>query len=159
MHRIFRAGVPLFLFALPLFAQNGDKKGEVQKPLPEHIKVPPAPILSPEEEFLTFKLAAGFRAELIAADPLIGDPVAMQFGPDGRLWVIEMRGYMNNPDGAGEDQPVGSIVTLADTDRDGRYDKRIVFADKLVMPRALALMAGMTAAAALGRASHALVFA
>ena len=127
-------------FAATLFAQGGDKKSEEQAPLPSHIKVPPAPVLTPEEEARTFTLAPGFRAELVAADPLVGDPVAMQFGPDGRLWVLEMRGYMPNVRAVGEREPVGMIVTLTDTDGDGRYDKRVVFADKLIMARALALV-------------------
>ena len=128
------------LASVPLLAQNGDKKGEVQRPLPDHIQVPPAPVLTPEAELATFKLAPGFRAELVASDPLIGDPVTIHFGPDGRLWVVEMRGYMPNPDGTGEDAPVGNIAVLEDTDGDGRFDKRVVFADKLVMPRAIALV-------------------
>src|SRR5688572_29529017 len=93
----------------PVFAQSGDRKGEVQRPVGDHIKIPPAPFLSPQEEAATFKLAPGYRAELVAAEPLVGDPVAMQFAPDGRLWVIEMRGYMPNIDGAGESEPVGII--------------------------------------------------
>src|SRR5688572_23600950 len=103
----FRLVLLLSLAALPLArAQSGDRRGETQAPPPAHIKIPPAPVLSPEEELETFTLAPGFRAELIAADPLIGDPIAMQFGPDGRLWVLEMRGYMPNVDGKGEDAPV-----------------------------------------------------
>jgi mono/diheme cytochrome c family protein/glucose/arabinose dehydrogenase len=133
--------LPLVVLSLaPVFAQRGDRKGEVQAPLPVHIKVPPAPVRTPAEQAATFKLAPGFRAELVAADPLVGDPIALQFGPDGRLWVLEMRGYMPNADGTGEREPVGMIAVLTDTDRDGRYDARKVFADKLIMPRALALV-------------------
>ncbi|WP_414661082.1 DUF7133 domain-containing protein [Horticoccus sp. 23ND18S-11] len=124
----------------PLCAQNGDRRGETQQPLPAHIKVPPAPVRTPAEELATFKLAPGFRAELVASDPLIGDPISIQFGPDGRLWVLEMRGYMPNADAEGEREPVCSIAVLTDTDGDGRYDKRLVFADKLVMPRAISLV-------------------
>jgi glucose/arabinose dehydrogenase/mono/diheme cytochrome c family protein len=126
----------------PLFAQQGDKAGEAQNPLPANIKVPPAPARTPADEAATFKLAPGFRAELIAADPLVADPIAMQFGPDGRLWVLEMRGYMPNADAIGEREPVCDIAVLEDTDQDGRYDRRTVFADKLVMPRALSLVGG-----------------
>jgi mono/diheme cytochrome c family protein/glucose/arabinose dehydrogenase len=139
----YRSSVAFLLLALaaPLaLAQRGDKQGEVQPPVPAHIKIPPAPVLTPEQELATFKLAPGFHAELVAGDPLVGDPVAMQFGPDGRLWVVEMRGYMLDVDGHGEDQAVGVIAVLSDTDGDGRYDRRVVFADKLVMPRALALV-------------------
>lgn len=130
----------LALSVAPLLAQNGDKRGEEQQPLPAHIKVPPAPVLTPDQEAATFTLPAGFRAELVAADPLIGDPIAMQFGPDGRLWVLEMRGYMPDADATGEREPVGQVAVLTDTDGDGRYDRRVVFADKLVMPRAISLV-------------------
>jgi glucose/arabinose dehydrogenase/mono/diheme cytochrome c family protein len=130
----------LLLLATPVLAQSGDRSGEVQQPLPENLKVPPAPVRTPEEQAATFTLAPGFRAELVAADPLIADPIAMQFGPDGRLWVIEMRGFMPNVDGEGEREPVGVIAVLTDTDGDGRYDQRSVFADKLIMPRAISLV-------------------
>src|SRR5262245_31403989 len=140
MHRLSLLVLLGFVSAPLLFAQRGDKKGEEQKPVPEHIKVPPAPVRTPEEEAATFNLAPGFRAELVAADPLVGDPIAMQFGPDGRLWVLEMRGYMPNVDGEGERDPVCVVAVLTDTDQDGRYDKRVVFADKLIMPRAIALV-------------------
>ncbi len=88
----------------------------------------------------TFKLAPGFRIELVASEPLVEDPVAVAFDPDGRIWVVEMRGFMPDVDGKGEDQPVGRIVVLEDTDGDGKMDKRTVFADGLVMPRALCLV-------------------
>ena len=130
--------LPLLLS--PLLAQRGDRAGEVQAPPPAHIQIPPAPILTAEQALKTFTVAKGFRVELIAGDPLVGDPISMVFGPDGRLWVLEMRGYMQDVDGKGEDQPVGSIAVLADTDGDGRMDKRTVFAQGLVMPRAMALV-------------------
>lgn len=126
--------------ALPLLGQSGDRKGEEQRPLPADLKVPAAPVRTPVDEAATFKLAPGFRAELVAADPLVGDPIAMQFGPDGKLWVLEMRGYMPNVEGKGEEAPLGVVATLTDTDGDGRYDRRVVFADKLVMPRAISLV-------------------
>src|SRR5271170_6298472 len=119
-------------------AQNGDKAGEVQKP--PDVVVPPSPALSPEEALKSFKLAPGFRIELVASEPLVEDPVAIAFDPGGRIWVVEMRGFMPNVDGTGEDQPVGRIVVLEDTDGDGKMDKRTVFADGLVMPRALCLV-------------------
>ncbi len=119
-------------------AQQGDKPGELQKP--PTFAVPPSPALSPEEALKTFKLAPGFRIELVASEPLVEDPVAVAFDPDGRIWVVEMRGFMPDVDGKGEDQPVGRIVVLEDTDGDGKMDKRTVFADGLIMPRALCLV-------------------
>lgn len=133
--------LPLFLFtSAALLAQKGDKPGEEQKPLPSHIKAPPAPVLIAEEAIKTLKVAPGFRVEIAAADPLVGDPVAMTIGPDGRIWVVEMRGFMPNADGKGEDAKVGTVAVLEDTDGDGRVDKRTTFLDKLVLPRALALV-------------------
>src|SRR4051812_21684276 len=140
MRRLFLL-LPLSLgFTAVLLAQNGDAAGEVQAPPPPHIQIPPSPILTPEEEMKTFSVAPGFHVELVAADPLVHNPVAMAFGPDGRLWVVEMSAFMPNPDGIGEDAKVGTVVVLEDTDGDGRMDKRKVFVDGLVMPRAFALV-------------------
>lgn len=132
--------VVLLLSTAPLLAQHGDKPGEAQQGVPEHIKTPPAPVLIAEEAIKTLKVAPGFRAEIAAADPLVGDPVAMTFGPDGRIWVVEMRGFMRNADAKGELEKVGTIAVLEDTDGDGRVDKRTVFLDGLVLPRAIALV-------------------
>ena len=134
------AVVCLLAVPLALFAQSGDQAGEIQRELPAHIKAPPAPTLLAEDALETFRVAPGFRIEIVASDPLVHDPVAMAFGPDGRLWVVEMRGFMPDADGHGEEAKVGSIAVLEDTDGDGRMDKRTTFLDGLVMPRALALV-------------------
>jgi glucose/arabinose dehydrogenase/mono/diheme cytochrome c family protein len=127
--------------AMPVAAQNGDRAGEVQNPLPPHLKSPPAPALSVEESLKAFSLPAGFRIEPVASEPLVFDPVAMTIAPDGRIWVVEMRAYMNDIDGKGENAPIGTIAVLEDKDGDGRMDHRTEFAGGLVMPRALALVA------------------
>lgn len=98
------------------------------------------PTLSPEEEVKRFHLPAGYRAELVAAEPFVQEPVAIDFDADGRMWVVEMRGYMPNIKGTGEDQQVGRIVVLEDTDDDGRMDKATVFLDGLVLPRAIKVL-------------------
>lgn len=85
----------------------------------------------------TFKIAAGYRVELIAAEPLVHDPIAMSVDPDGRLWVCEMRDFMPDIDGKGEKDPVGTISVLEDTNGDGVMDKSTVFVDGLVLPRAV----------------------
>ena len=126
--------------AARLLAQNGDAANETQTPPPADLKIPPSPVLVAEEAIKTIKVAPGYKLEIAAADPLVGNPVAMSFGPDGRLWVVEMRAFMPNPDGKGEDAKVGSIAVLEDTDHDGRFDKRTVFLDGLVLPRAFALV-------------------
>ena len=121
-------------------AQNGDRKGEVQTPRVPKEKIPPAPPLTPEQALQSFKLPAGFHIEVVASDPMIESPVAMAFDAVGRLWVVEMRGYMRTPEAAGEREPTGCISILEDTDGDGRMDKKTIFLDGLVMPRAITLV-------------------
>lgn len=130
------------LAGLNLWAQQGDEAGETQAPVVPKEKIPPAPVLPPAEALKSFKLPPGFRIELVAGEPLVHDPVQIAFDPDGRLWVLEMRGFMPNLEGAGELEKVGSIAMLEDTDGDGKMDKRTVFLDELVMARALALVRG-----------------
>jgi mono/diheme cytochrome c family protein len=121
----------------PLAAQNGDRPGEDQPPLPKDLVVPAAPVLSPAEQLAGFKLEGDVVIELVAAEPLVVDPVQIAFDELGRLWVCEMRGYMPDADGRGEGQPIGRIVVLEDTDGDGQMDRRVDFMDELVMPRAV----------------------
>jgi glucose/arabinose dehydrogenase/mono/diheme cytochrome c family protein len=101
-----------------------------------------APPLTPSEAVRAFSLPAGFRIELVAAEPLVESPVSIAFDADGRLWVVEMAGFMPNVDGIGEDAPTGRVVVLEDVDGDGRMDKRTVFLDGLVLPRSIAFTAG-----------------
>jgi len=126
------------LFIL-LLTQQGDVKGEKQPPLPEEIlkRTPPSPVVPPEKAIGTLKIAAGFRIEQIAAEPLVADPIAFSFDPDGRLYVIELRGFMPSIDAKGEGAPVARIVRLDDTDGDGKRDRSTVFLDGLVMPRSI----------------------
>src|SRR5687767_2292601 len=88
--------------------------------------------LSPEQALKTFKVAPGFKIELVAAEPLIQDPVAFDWSADGRLWVVEMGDYPLGVDGKGK--PGGVVRILEDVDRDGRYDKSTVFLDNLPFP-------------------------
>ena len=141
--KVLLRGLLIAMWCVPLArAQQGDKKGEVQMARVPKEKIPPAPPLSPEEALKTFKLAPGFRIELVACEPMVELPILAQFDADGRMWVVEMRGFMPNVDGVGEQEPVGRVSILEDTDGDGRMDQRTIFLDGLVMPRALALVRG-----------------
>jgi mono/diheme cytochrome c family protein/glucose/arabinose dehydrogenase len=122
------------------FAQQGDRKGKGEQVprVPEEI-IPAAPWLSPQEALKSFRIKDGLQIDCVAHEPLVEDPVAMTFGPDGRMWVVEMRGFMPNVDGTGEAEIPGRIVALEDTNGDGVMDKKTVFLDNLVMPRAVAL--------------------
>jgi mono/diheme cytochrome c family protein/glucose/arabinose dehydrogenase len=114
----------------------GPEDPPIKYPIPER------PALSPQDEMKTFKIEEGFRIELVAADPLVQDPIALSFDEKGRVWVVEYRGYMHDIEGLGENQPLGRIVILEDTDGDGVMDKSTVFLDKLVMPRAVMVVNG-----------------
>ena len=96
------------------------------------------PPLSPAEEQATFDVAPGYRVELVAAEPLTEAPVAFAFDEDGRLWVVEMRGFMRDVEGTGEGDPLGRIAILTDADGDGQMDGRTTFLDSLVLPRTIA---------------------
>jgi len=128
--------------AAPLLADDGDAKGEVQKPRVPLNLIPPSPPLSPAAALKSFKLAPGFKIQTVAHEPDVQAPVALQFDPDGRIWVLEMRGFMPNADGIGEDKPVGRVSILEDADGDGVAEKSAVFLNGLVMPRALLLVQG-----------------
>ena len=100
----------------------------------------PAPVLSPRDELKTIVMPAGYRLELVASEPLIHDPVVIDWDNEGRMWAIEMVGYMNDIQAGHEHDPVGRIVVLEDTNHDGVMDKRTVFADGLILPRALKVL-------------------
>lgn len=86
------------------------------------------PPYSPSETMATMQLEAGYRVELVASEPDIESPVAMDFDEDGRLFVVEMPGYPLDT------KPTGRIKLLEDTDGDGRFETSRVFADGLVLP-------------------------
>ena len=100
----------------------------------------PAPVLSPQEALAAFKVAPGFEVELVAAEPLVEDPVAMAWDEYGRLYVVELRGYMPDAYGSGSEEPVGQVVRLEDEDGDGQMDRSEVFLGGLVNPRAVAVV-------------------
>jgi hypothetical protein len=85
-------------------------------------------------------LPPGYSIELVASEPLVQDPVAIDWDPEGRLWVVEMSGYMRNIAGSNERDPVGRVAVLQDENGDGRMDKRTVFADGLVLARAVKVL-------------------
>src|SRR6266498_5588772 len=88
--------------------------------------------LTPEQSLLYLKTEPGLKVELVAAEPKVVDPVAVAWDERGRMFVVEDRGYPTGP-GKGK-PPAGQIVLLEDTDGDGKYDKRTVFADGLTFP-------------------------
>jgi len=90
------------------------------------------PPLAPDDSLKRIRLREGFTAELVAAEPLVHDPVAFEWGADGRLWVVEMLDYPMGIDGKG--RPGGKVRVLEDADGDGRYDRSTVFIEGLNYP-------------------------
>lgn len=88
--------------------------------------------LPPSAGRRSIRVPADFTVELVAAEPLVKDPVAIDWGTDGRLWVAEMADYPSGMDNNGK--PGGRIRVLRDTDGDGRYESSQVFLDGLNFP-------------------------
>ncbi len=84
----------------------------------------PAPI-SKDHALATMQVHPDLQIELVAAEPLVKDPIDIAWGPDGSMWVVEMADYPLGIDGRG--QGGGRIRHLEDSDRDGKYDKSTVF--------------------------------
>ncbi len=76
-------------------------------------------------------VAEGFELNLFASDeqfPELRNPVQMAFDAKGRLWVVTMPSWPHTVPG---ELPQDKILVLEDTDRDGKADKCVVFADGL----------------------------
>jgi len=105
-----------------LLSQEVDYSAE----LPRIAPTEPAAALS------TFDIAAGFQLQLVASEPLLATPVAIEWDADGAMYVCEMRGYSED-----RDDGISRIAKLTDTDGDGIYDTRTEFATGLFWPTGL----------------------
>jgi len=97
----------------------------------------PIPMLPFEESVETFELPEGYRLELVVAEPVIQEPVVCVFDGNGRMFVAEMRTYMQDADATGEQEPRSRVSVHEDTTGDGRMDSHSVFIDDLLLPRQL----------------------
>jgi putative membrane-bound dehydrogenase-like protein len=97
---------------------------------PKQAEFPPPK--SPDDALAAFRTKPNLRVELVASEPLIVDPVAIDWGADGKLWVCEMHDYPTGLDGKWK--PGGRVKFLEDVDGDGRYDKATLFLDGLPFP-------------------------
>ena len=113
-------------------AGDGKPAAVERRSVKELIAFDMPPPKSPAEALASFRVRSGFRVELVAAEPMVIDPIAFDWGADGRLWVVEMRDYPLGLDGKG--QPGGVVKVLEDTDGDGRYDKVTTFLEGVAFP-------------------------
>ena len=98
---------------------------------------PKDPVLprTPADEAKAFMLPAGYKMELVASDPDLIMPGAMEWDGNGRMFVVELRTYMLDADGKDKYKPISRISMWESTKGDGKYDKRTTFVDNLVLPR------------------------
>lgn len=108
-----------------------DVKRLETSPVLRHLKRNPiaGPPATPAEATVAqMYLPPGFRARLVAAEPDVHQPIAFAFDDRGRIWVAEAYSYpQKRPPGQGQDQ----IVIFSDSDNDGRFETRKVFAKGL----------------------------
>ncbi len=88
--------------------------------------------LPPQQSLAALRTKPNLAVDLVAAEPLVTSPVAIDWGADGRLWVAEMVDY---PTGKrGDYNPGGRIKVLEDSDGDGRFEKATSFLDNIPFP-------------------------
>ncbi|MBC7566192.1 MAG: c-type cytochrome [Pedobacter sp.] len=132
------------LMAVMLFTlyqcQSYKKAATANPALNEQVDFSKSPVVSASQSTSKMKVEDGFEVKLIASEPLVSTPVAMSFDTKGRMWVVEMTGYMPDTLGRGEDVPNGKVVILEDQNKDGVFDARKIFLDSLILPRAICLI-------------------
>lgn len=91
----------------------------------------------------------GFRLDLLAAEPLTTDPVAIDYDENGLAYVVEMSDYPYTDKASDKpfmertkDLPIGRVRILEDRDGDGKFDRSTIFAEQLSWPTGLAFWKG-----------------
>lgn len=93
--------------------------------------------LSPQEAVKKMILPPGFKADVIAAEPDVTQPIAMCWDERGRLWVVEGNTYPRRVEPpAGTDPSTlikgkDRILIFEDKEGDGTFETRKVFMDEL----------------------------
>jgi len=119
----------------PAAGGRGGGRGTVDNGLSDFGPRSPYLPRTPEEEAKGFRLPPGYRLEIVASDPDLISPGAIEFDGNGRMYVAELVGYMMDAEATREHDPVSRISRWESTRGDGKYDKHTIFADKLVAPR------------------------
>ena len=104
----------------------------------ENVIKDPTPVhLDAKESMAKIEVPSKFKLDLVAAEPMVEEPVCMAWGPDGELYVAEMLTYMLDANARDEKTPKSRVIKLVDTNGDGKMDKRTVYLDQLTLPRAI----------------------
>jgi putative membrane-bound dehydrogenase-like protein len=127
MKRLARIGVILAIAFAP---------GPVATP-----QAPPAKTHQVELNGHTFTLPVGFTIELVAGPPLVDRPIVADLDEEGRLYVADSSGSNDPVVKQVKDRP-HRILRLEDSDGDGKFDRRTVFADKMMFPEGCMWYAG-----------------
>ena len=114
---------------------GGPQENDPANATADYGQKPPIKILTPEEEARKIWLPPGFKLEPVLTDPAIEESAQIAFDGNGRMFVLELRSYMQDADAAGELDPISRISMHEDKDNDGKYETHKVFVDKLVFPR------------------------
>jgi putative membrane-bound dehydrogenase-like protein len=115
---------------------GGPGRGRGANPLePDFSPKPPVLPLSVAEQQARFWLPPGFKLEPVLTEPHIEEPAQIAFDGNGRMFVLELRGYMQDADGGGTLDPNGRISVHEDKDGDGVYETHAIFVDNMVFPR------------------------
>jgi putative membrane-bound dehydrogenase-like protein len=132
-----RLFLPLAVVAIILPLAIGDDK----KPAEPFAEFPRTKPMEPADSAKAFDVRPGFRVELVASEPLIRSPVAMDFDENGRLFVAEFPEY-NQYANPNPPKVRGCVKMLEDTDGDGKFDKATEYAAALDSPVAVACWDG-----------------
>ncbi len=89
----------------------------------------------------TFTLPEGFEIEVAAGPPLVDRPITAAFDEQGRLYVADSSGSNEKTTIQLQKKP-HRIVRLEDSDGDGKFDTRVVFADQMMFPEGTMWFAG-----------------
>ncbi len=81
----------------------------------------------------TLTVPDGFEVEIVAGTDLVPRPVSGSFDELGRLYVTDSSGSNAKP-AEQTNNPTHRVMRLEDTDGDGKFDKSVVFADKVMFP-------------------------
>lgn len=122
--------VAVLMICLTAMTASTTAQESGRAPRPNDERIPEA--MDPAAATQSMKVSPGFRVDLVAHEPLTMDPVAMDWGPDGKFWVAEMADYPRGMDDKG--QPGGRVRFLEDTNSDGTYDKSTLFLEGVAFP-------------------------